>query len=115
MYARLNPLITQLPQSGQLKDGRWVSNYHLLPDAVLKAEGWLTAEEVKPVITEKQMLVFDTAVQMKDRIVLTYKVVDNPPDPILAELEDTKTALTKLGLTKVTTWTAAAETKLIKG
>ena len=114
MYARLNPLITQLPTSGQLKSGVWVSNYHLLPDAVLKAEGWLTAEEVKPVITEKQMLVFDTAVQNKDRIIITYKAVDIPIDPILAELEDTKTALAKLGVTKVTTWTAAAE-KLTKG
>ena len=36
-----------------------------------------------------------------------------PPEEELpmvkAELEDTKTALTKLGVTKVTTWTAAAE------
>lgn len=32
---------TNLPRTGRLKDGRTVSNYHLLDKEILKFEGWM--------------------------------------------------------------------------
>ena len=83
MYAKLNPLQTSLPTSGQLADGTWVSNYHLLPDAVLKAEGWKEASEVWTPCAENQVPAFDKAELLKDgTICISYKAVDVPPDPL---------------------------------
>ena len=85
MYAKLNPLALNLPTSGQLQDGTWVSNYHLLPDAVLKAEGWKEAEEVWTPCTENQAPAFDKAEVLKDgTICISYKAVDVPPDPLVS-------------------------------
>lgn len=39
---------TRLPRTGKLKDGSTVSGYHLLDKEMLKSEGWLPVEEVKP-------------------------------------------------------------------
>jgi hypothetical protein len=50
MYAKVeNGQVTQahLPQSGVL-DGKTVSNYNLLPESVLLAEGWLPLELNQP-------------------------------------------------------------------
>jgi len=80
MYAKVvNGQVTQahLPTSGILQDGRTVSNYHLLPDEILLAEGWLPCEEVKPEYDEAtQYLVIDTAVVQGDKVIVTYKAVD---------------------------------------
>jgi len=51
MYAKVeNNQVTQayLPTSGTLSDGRSVSNYNLLPEETLLAEGWLPLIENKP-------------------------------------------------------------------
>ena len=80
MYAKVvNGQVTRayLPTSGILQDGRTVSNYHLLPDEILLAEGWLPCEEVKPEYDEAtQYLVIDTAVVQGDKVIVTYKAVD---------------------------------------
>lgn len=80
MYAKVvNGQVTraQLPTSGILQDGRTVSNYHLLPDGILLAEGWLPCEEVKPEYDEAtQYLVIDTEVVQDDKVIVTYKTVD---------------------------------------
>ena len=80
MYAKVvNGQVTRacLPTSGILQDGRTVSNYHLLPDETLLAEGWLPCEEVKPEYDEAtQYLVIDTAVVQGDKVIVTYKAVD---------------------------------------
>lgn len=80
MYAKVvNGQVTQahLPTSGILQDGRTVSNYHLLPDEILLAEGWLPCEEVKPEYDEAtQYLVIDTEVVQDDKVIVTYKAVD---------------------------------------
>lgn len=80
MYAKVvNGKVTQahLPTSGILQDGRTVSNYHLLPESVLLAEGWLPCEEVKPEYDEAtQYLVIDTEVVQDDKVIVTYKAVD---------------------------------------
>ena len=39
---------TELPEVGVLKDGRMVSGYHLLPEDVLKEEGWLPLVDNPP-------------------------------------------------------------------
>jgi hypothetical protein len=82
MYAKVvNGQVTQahLPTSGVLQDGRTVSNYHLLPDETLLAEGWLPCEEVKPTYDEAtQYLAVDTVVQQDNKVIVTYKAVDIP-------------------------------------
>lgn len=82
MYARVeNGQVTQigLPTTGTLKDGRTVSNYNLLPQKVLKAEGWLPCEEVKPEYNpETQYLVIDIKEIVKGKVIVTYKVVEMP-------------------------------------
>ena len=92
MYAKLNPLIIGAPSSAQLSDGRWVSNFHLLPHETLIAEGWRELEEVKPAYDEAtQYLEQDSAVEENGKIVVTYVAVNLPveidPEPILTELE----------------------------
>ena len=90
MYARLNPLVKNLPTSGQLKTGERVSNYHLLPDTILKSEGWLPLDEIRPECGESQALMQDSIAEVDGRIVVTYKAVDSSPDEIdlmLNELE----------------------------
>lgn len=81
MYAKVeSEQVTQigLPTTGTLKDGRTVSNYHLLPKKILKAEGWLPCEEIKPEFTEEQYLVIDTKETVKDKVIVTYKAVEIP-------------------------------------
>lgn len=50
MYGRIinEALELSLPYMGVLSDGRTVSNYNLLPESVLLAEGWLPLIEDKP-------------------------------------------------------------------
>jgi hypothetical protein len=78
MYAKVeNGQVVYVPTSGVLQDGRTVSNYHLLPDETLLAEGWLPCEEVKPTYDEAtQYLAVDTAVQQDGKVIVTYKAVD---------------------------------------
>ena len=81
MYAKVeNGQVTQahLPTSGILQDGRTVSNYHLLPDETLLAEGWLPCEEVKPDYDEAtQYLVIDTAVVQGDKVIVNYSRINS--------------------------------------
>jgi hypothetical protein len=92
-YAKLNPLTIGLPSSAQLSDGRWVSNFHLLPHETLVAEGWREVEEVKPVYDEMtQYLEQSTAVEENGKLVVTYVAVNLPveinPEPIIEQLEE---------------------------
>lgn len=43
-----------LPQSGYLKDGKSVSGYNLLPEDILKDEGWLPLLDIH---TEEQTFI----------------------------------------------------------
>lgn len=66
-----------LPTSGILTDGRSVSNYHLLPPDILKKEGLLPCEEIKPEYNpETQCLVIDKTQVQSDKVIVTYKVVE---------------------------------------
>lgn len=75
MLARGNELC--LPTSGLLSDGTTVSNYHLLPNEILKSEGWKPLEEVKPTFEEStQMLQLDSVIDEGEKIVATYIAVE---------------------------------------
>ena len=80
MYGRITDKTElTLPFTGILQDGRTVSNYHLLPAETLAVEGWKPMEEVKPTYDEAtQYLAVDTAIDMGDKITVTYKAVDIP-------------------------------------
>lgn len=80
MYAKVeNGQLVFVPTSGILQDGRTVSNYHLLPNETLLAEGWLPCEEIKPTYDEAtQYLVVDTTEIQDDKVVVTYKAVEMP-------------------------------------
>jgi hypothetical protein len=79
---------TALPRVGVLKDGRSVSGYHVLPDEVLKAEGWLPDEEVKPLHdAEKEKLEFDRYEIEKNVVKSIYKIIPLPPEIITPEMK----------------------------
>jgi len=80
----------KLPKSGYLKDGTSVSGYHLLSQAILKAEGWLPLEDNPPEFdVEIEYLIADgyeiliTKVKKKYRIELIPDEVPNPIDLLL--------------------------------
>lgn len=92
MYAKLDGnTIQKIPINAQLANGAWVSNYNLLPDAILKAEGWKTLIEVKPEYNEEtQYLEQDSIAEGEETITVTYVAVDIPPNQeelLLSELE----------------------------
>lgn len=80
MYVKIeNGNVTEvtLPQSGVLKDGRTVSGYNLLPDAVLKAEGWLSLEQTIPSYdAETQHLEHDSYVIETDKVIETFTICE---------------------------------------
>ena len=77
---------TTLPKVGWLS----VSGYHLLPEEVLKKEGWLPEEEVKPLYdAEKERLVFDSYEILKTKVKKIYRV-EPMPEPEPSELEELK-------------------------
>jgi hypothetical protein len=84
MYALVeNGQVTRirLPRSGTRKDGRTVSNYHLLPHEILLEEGWLPCVEEKPEYDPAtQYLVLDEKEIQGDKVVLRYIAVDIPTE-----------------------------------
>jgi hypothetical protein len=97
--------ITQhsLPKTGTLKNGSTVSGYHLLPEEVLKQEGWLPLEDIQPEYDENtQYLTSDGYEILEDKIVKKYKV-ENIPRPQQNEIDymldlDFRISLLELGL-----------------
>lgn len=102
IFAKIDQL--SLPSTGQLADGRWVSNYDKLPEATLRAEGWLPLEEVKPLLADGQYHELSGVVQLKGRIVATYIAKTPAPDPVQAELDRYKLAVAEV--TAINTATA---------
>ena len=93
----------QLPKVGTLKDGRTVSGYHLLGEDILREEGWLPLEDIKPEYDEEtQYLVNDGYEILEDKVVKKYKV-ENIPEPQPNEIDymldlDFRISLLELGL-----------------
>lgn len=66
-----------LPRTGTLKDGSTVSAYHLLPEDILRDEGWLPLEENKPEYDEiTQYIEFEGYELLQDRVIAKYVVKD---------------------------------------
>ena len=85
MYAKLiDGKLKRLPRSGEI-NGKSVSNYDLLPESVLLAEGWLSYVENKPVCKETEMLEFVDYTQTKDGITANYKVMAIPEPELSIE------------------------------
>ena len=83
MVQVINGKITQhsLPKTGTLKDGRTVSGYYLLPEEVLKQEGWLPLEDIVPEYDiDTQYLVTDEYEILEDKVIKKYKI-ENMPEP----------------------------------
>jgi hypothetical protein len=82
MYAKVvNGQVTQahLPTSGVL-NGRTVSNYNLLPESVLLAEGWLPLVENKPEYdADTQELQLMGYTVETDRVTANYEAVAKLP------------------------------------
>lgn len=79
-----------LPSNAQLEDGRWVSNYHLLPVPFLREQGWKDLVEVKPAFDETTHYLELSGVVETEVITATYVAVINPineVDAALTELE----------------------------
>lgn len=84
-----------LPKVGTLKDGRTVSGYNLLDEEILKNEGWLPLEDIKPEYDEEtQYLVDDGYEILEDKVVKKYKV-ENIPEPEIVDepIDDEKIAM----------------------
>jgi hypothetical protein len=67
---------TELPQTGYLSNGESVSGYNLLPEEILRLEGWLPLEENRPEYdTETETLKLDNYTIMQDKVTANYKIV----------------------------------------
>ena len=63
-----------LPKTGTLKNGSTVSGYHLLDENILKDEGWLPLEDIKPEYDEEtQYLVNDGYEILEDKVIKKYR------------------------------------------
>lgn len=92
-----------LPKTGTLKNGSTVSGYHLLDENILKDEGWLPLEDIKPDYDEEtQYLANDGYEILDDKVIKKYKV-ENIPRPQQNEIDymldlDFRISLLELGL-----------------
>lgn len=76
---------TRLPHSGQLADGRTVSNYHRLPGPTLRNEGWREIVDDGPPThdpaTHQARRTGHTYDATADVVRVDYEIVERPADP----------------------------------
>ena len=83
-----------LPKSGMLSTGETVSGYHLLDGEVLRDEGWLPLEDVRPEYDNETHYLQPSGYDIQeDKVVRLYEIVEIPPretDPMdrIEELEN---------------------------
>lgn len=71
-----------LPPVGTLSDGRTVSNYHLLDEKTLAAEGWRDVVDQKPVYDKTTHdLVHDGYEVVDNTVRVKYRTEQKPPPP----------------------------------
>lgn len=87
--------ITQysLPKTGILKNGSTVSGYHLLDEEILKEEGWLPLEDIKPDYDEETQYIANDGYEiLEDKAIKKYRVEEIPereePRDLEAEIEE---------------------------
>ena len=75
-----------LPKSGRLSTGETVSGYHLLDEEILKDEGWLPLEDIRPEYDNETHYLQPSGYDIQDdKVVRLYEIVEIPPrepDPI---------------------------------
>ena len=85
---------SNLPKKGTLSDGSTVSNYHLLDDQVLKAEGWLPVEEIKPEYNQEIEYLFNPQYEIQeDKVIKTWQVTQIINEPQEPQIDHEKLAL----------------------
>ncbi len=82
-----------LPKTGTLKDGSTVSGYHLLDEDILREEGWLPLEDIKPEHDEEtQHLANDGYEILEDKAIKKYRIEEIPereqPRDLESEIEE---------------------------
>ena len=83
-----------LPKTGMLSTGETVSGYHLLDEEILKDEGWLPLEDIRPEYNSETHYLQPSGYDIQeDKVVRLYKIVEIPPrepDPMerIEELEN---------------------------
>ena len=87
-----------LPKTGTLSIGETVSGYHLLDEEILKEEGWLPLEDIKPDYDEEtQYLSNDGYEILEDKVVKKYRIEDIveevEPRDLEVEIEELRQAL----------------------
>ena len=86
-----------LPKTGILSTGETVSGYHLLDEEILKDEGWLPLEDIRPEYDNETHYLQPSGYDIQDdKVVRLYEIVEIPPrdpdpDPMdrIKELEET--------------------------
>ena len=86
-----------LPKTGMLSTGETVSGYHLLDEEILKDEGWLPLEDIRPEYDNETHYLQPSGYDIQeDKVVRLYEIVEIPPrdpdpDPMdrIKELEET--------------------------
>jgi hypothetical protein len=69
-----------LPKSGRLSTGETVSGYHLLDEEILKQEGWLPLEELRPEYDSGTHYLQPNGYDIQeDKVVRLYEIVEIPP------------------------------------
>ena len=91
-YAKVeNWQVTQagLPTTGVLKDGRTVSGYNLLPDNILKSEGWLPLIDNPPEYNQETEYLEHAGYTISETEVITnYTVKQIGPVVLIPTIED---------------------------
>lgn len=95
-----------LPTTGILKDGSTVSGYNLLPEDILREEGWLPLIDNPPVYdTETEYLEHTGYAVGETEVVVNYtiklKPTPQPPQPTIEEYLvdlDYRVSMIELGL-----------------
>ena len=83
-----------LPKTGMLSTGETVSSYHLLDEGILKQEGWLPLEDIRPEYDNETHYLQPSGYDIQeDKVVRLYEIVEIPPretDPMdrIEELEN---------------------------
>ena len=84
-----------LPKTGMLSTGETVSGYHLLDGEVLRDEGWLPLEDVRPEHDNETHYLQPSGYDIQeDKVVRLYEIVEIPPSETapmerIRELEET--------------------------
>ena len=69
-----NKIKYSLPKSGRLSTGETVSGYHLLDEEILKDEGWLPLEDIRPEYDNETHYLQPSGYDIQeDKVVRLYK------------------------------------------